>query len=96
MKKLKDFFTSLNKAIDDKADDYVSDYHSSILHLIRIEMWALLVSLAGLFCLAVCLVYLWLPFNYPWYAIPGAVLSPIVTWRSIHVIRHANWHLAQF
>ncbi len=96
MKKLAVFVAELNKVFDDKADDYVADYHKSILNLIRIEMWAMLVSFAGLFCLAVCFVYIWLPFSYPWYAIPGAVLSPIVTWRSIHVIKHANWHLAQF
>lgn len=96
MNKKTGFWRCLNKTLDDWADNYVADYHDSILHLIRIEMWVLFVSLAGLFCLVVCLAYLWLPFSYPWYAIPGAIMSPIVAWRSFHVIKHANWHLAQF
>ena len=95
MKKKFGFWKELNKVIDDWADNCVANYHDSILRLLGIEMLALFLSLAGLFCLVVCLVYLWLPFSYPWYAIPGAVLSPLVTWRSFHIIRHVNWHLVQ-
>lgn len=57
MNKKTGFWGGLNKTFDDWADNYVANYYDSILRLIGIEMWALFVSLAGLFCLVVCLVY---------------------------------------
>ncbi len=96
MNMISGFFVGLNKKFDERADSRVADHCNSIFRLIGIEIWAMLISFAGLSCLVVCLIYIWLPLSYPWYAIPGAIVSPIVMWRSVHVIRHANYYLAQF
>lgn len=88
------FWKGLNNRIDDRADDYVADRCNSILRLFAIAMWAMFVLIATLSSVAVCLICLWLPSSYPWYAIPAAILSPLTILWSFHVINHTRWHLA--
>jgi hypothetical protein len=94
------FFTDFNQCIRDNADDYVANYHKSPAHLIRIELWTILTTIASIFCVLAIISYPWINLlgfhSYPWYAIPGAIVSPTIIWRSIHVITSVNWHLAQF
>lgn len=92
------FLVSMNKVIDEKADDFTADYayRSWILALLMlISISAVVSSIGNVIFFTASLIGLFDFGKDKWYFAIFVPFSIPVIWKCIHYTRHSSWHLAQ-